>query len=193
MHAVQIRCVDLGLVALPTAVYLQGYTLFLSFKVHVCCDSAVDFTGKLKKVVSVVVTLKIEVVHDFYVTKQRISISLGVCRLLGCSKRAPFAALWILIDGGLRMNCIAAQNQTFASYLSLKLSVLRKASTSRRPSLKSPCRLPFLRARILQRKKQSRPDVRLHVGSSYGSVDPDVLTAKGQCHTTKLHVTHPVW
>ena len=48
-------------------------TLFLSFEVRACCDSAVDFTGK--KVVSIVVIFKIKVVGDFYVTKQRISIS----------------------------------------------------------------------------------------------------------------------
>ena len=66
-------------------------TLFLSFEVRACCDSAVDFTGK--KVVSVVVIYKIEVARDFYVTKQRISTSWGVCRLLGCSRRAPSSAL----------------------------------------------------------------------------------------------------
>ena len=38
-------------------------TLFLSFEVHACYDSAVDFTGKT--VVSVVVIFKIEVTHDF--------------------------------------------------------------------------------------------------------------------------------
>ena len=42
-------------------------TLFPSFEVGACCDSAVVFTGK--KVVSVVVVIKIEVARDFYVTK----------------------------------------------------------------------------------------------------------------------------
>ena len=40
-------------------------TLFLSFEVRACCDSAVDFTGK--KVVSV------EVAHDFHVTMHKLS------------------------------------------------------------------------------------------------------------------------
>ena len=67
-----------------------------------------DFTGK--KVVSVVAMFKIEVAIDFYVTKQRISTSWGVCRLLGCSRRAPSAALWLAM-----VTCIAARNQTFDS------------------------------------------------------------------------------
>ena len=62
-------------------------TLFRSFEVLACCDSAVDFTGK--KVVFVVVIFKIEVARDFYVTKQRISTSCGVWRLLGCSGAPP--------------------------------------------------------------------------------------------------------
>ena len=69
----------------------QRYLLWIEVLVRTFCDSAVDFTGK--KVVSVVVILKIEVARDFYVTKQRISTSWGVCRLLGCSRRAPSAAL----------------------------------------------------------------------------------------------------
>ena len=98
MHDVGIHCVDLCwavlYVALRTALYLQRYLVSLnSFEVDLpaCYDSAVDFTGK--KVVSVVVIFKIELARDFYVTKQRISTSWGVCRLLGCSRRAPSAAL----------------------------------------------------------------------------------------------------
>ena len=72
-------------------------------------------------------------------------------------------------DGCLRMNCIAARNQTFASYLSLKLSVLPL-----HPDL--PWKVLVLSNHalfksFLQQKKQSLPDssgydVRLHVGSS---------------------------
>ena len=82
-----------------------------------------DFTGK--KVVFVVVIFKIEVARDFYVTKQRISTSCGVWRLLGCSRKAPSAALRLLT-----VACIAARNQTFASYLSLKLSVFKVENNS---------------------------------------------------------------
>ena len=78
MHAVDIRCVDLGHVALPLH-FTCSATLFLPFELRTCCDSAVDFTGK--KVVSVVMIFKNEVVPDFYVhvTEQRISTSWDVC------------------------------------------------------------------------------------------------------------------
>ena len=45
MHDVGIRCVDLGHVALPAALYLHRF-LVLLIEVCACCDSAVDFTGK---------------------------------------------------------------------------------------------------------------------------------------------------
>ena len=88
-----------------------GATLFLSSEVCACCDSAVDFTGK--KVVSVVVIFKkIEVARDFCVPGQIISTSWGVCRLLGCSRRAPSAALrlltvacaWIASPHGIKLS-----------------------------------------------------------------------------------------
>ena len=107
MHDVGIRCVDLGHVAFQLH-FTRSAILFLSFEVRTCCDSAVDFTGK--KVVSVVAMFKIEVALDFYMTKPRISTSWGVCRLLGCSRRVPSAAVRLPT-----VACIAARNQTFDS------------------------------------------------------------------------------
>ena len=66
MHNVGIRCVDLRLVLFQLH-FTCSATLFLSFEVRACSDSAVDFTGK--KVLSVVVVFKIEVARGFYVTK----------------------------------------------------------------------------------------------------------------------------
>ena len=114
---------------------------------------AVDFIGK-KKVVSVVAIFNVEVARDFYVAKQRISTSWGVCRLLGCS-RAPSAALRLPT-----VVCIAARNQTLHSYLSLKLRVLP-------PHAEFPSGLVVSNHAMLksfvQRKKQSLPETRLHV------------------------------
>ena len=111
MHAVGIRgadrCVDLGHVALQLH-FTCSATLFLSFEVRACCESAGDFTGK--KVVSVVAIFKIEVARDFYKTKQRTCTSWGVFRLLGSLKRAPSTALRLPM-----VACIAARNQTFTS------------------------------------------------------------------------------
>ena len=57
MHDVGIRCVDMTLGLLRLQLHFTcSSTLFLSFEVRACCDSAVDFTGK--KMVSVVVILK---------------------------------------------------------------------------------------------------------------------------------------
>ena len=57
MHDVGIRCVDMTFGLLRFQLHFTcSATLFLSFEVRTCCDSAVDFTGK--KVVSVVVILK---------------------------------------------------------------------------------------------------------------------------------------
>ena len=116
MHDVGINCVNLGHVALQLH-FTCSATLFLSFEVRACCESAVDFTSK--KVVSVVAIFKIEVARDFYMTKQRISTSWGICRLLGCSWRAPSAVLRLPA-----VACIATRNQTFAPYLLLKFSIL---------------------------------------------------------------------
>ena len=165
MHDAGIRCVDMTLGLLRFQLYSMhtcSGTLFLSFEVRACCDSAVDFTGR--KVVSVVVIFKIEVACDFYVPKQRISASWGVCRLFGCSRKAPSAALRLLAHD---WSCIAARNQTFASYLSLKLSVLPlQADLSWKVLVVSNHALLDMLKSFLQPKKQSLPDVRLHVGSS---------------------------
>ena len=56
LHDVGIRCdsVDMNLSLLRFQLHFTcSATLFLSFEVRACCDSAVDFTGK--KVVSIVV------------------------------------------------------------------------------------------------------------------------------------------
>ena len=71
---------------------------------------------------SVVVIFKIEVALDFYATKQLDRNQ----HFLGCLSTSR-----LLEESSLRralglptVACIAARNQTFASYLSLKLSVL---------------------------------------------------------------------
>ena len=111
MHDVGIRCVYMTFGSLRFQLHFTcSANLFLSFEVRAWCDSAVDFTGK--RVVSVVVIFKIEVARDFYVTKQRISTSWGVCRRLGCSKTAPSAALrwltvacaWIASPRGIKLS-----------------------------------------------------------------------------------------
>ena len=92
----------------------KDFTFGSGCTVRACCNSAVDFTGK--NVVSVVAIFKIEVARDFYVTKQRIM------HFLGC-----FSTSRELEESLLRcatVACIAARNQTFASFLSLKLRVL---------------------------------------------------------------------
>ena len=119
--------------------YLQRYLVSFvrgSCVLRLCCR----FHSQESGMVSVVVIFKIEVARDFYVTKQRISISWGVCRLLGCSRRALSASLrlltvacaWIASPRGIKLSLRTCRSN---------LSVLRKASTSRRPSLKSPFRL----------------------------------------------------
>ena len=95
-------------------------TLFVSFEVRACCDSAVDFTGK--RVVSVVVVFKIEVARVFNVTKLSKESALpGVFVDFSVARgELPSSAALRLPT----VACIAPSNQTFASYLSLKLSVL---------------------------------------------------------------------
>ena len=124
MHDLGIRCVDMTLGLLRFQLHFTcSATLFLSFEVRACCDSAVDFTGK--KVVSVVVIFKIEVARDFYVTKQRISTFWGVRRLLGCSRRAVSTALRLVA-----VAChVAARNQTTSTVV-LSLRTCRSKSVS---------------------------------------------------------------
>ena len=115
-------------------IYLQRI-LVLSVEVRACCDSAVDFIDK--KVVSVVVIFKIDVARDFSVTQQGISISLGV-----------LSTVRVLEEGSLRSATVAVgclhrrvePNFRFRLKISLSLK-LKCPSTSRRPSLKIPCRL----------------------------------------------------
>ena len=127
-------CVDLGYVALPTALYLQRFLVHvLSIEVHVCvrCDSAVDFTDK--KVVSVVVIFKIEVTHDFSVTQQGIRISLGV---LSTSRvlEESFLHHATVADGCLHRR--VEQNFRFGGIISLKFKC---PSNSKNPSRPQSC------------------------------------------------------
>ena len=144
-HDVGIHC--LGLLRFELHLTCSA-TLFLSFEVRACYDSAVDFTGK--KVVSVVVIFKIEVARDFYVTKKRISTSRGVCRLLGCSRRAPSAAL--------RLPTVAWRRE-------LRGFTCRSNSVSFLFTQTFPEKVLVVSNHALL-KKQSLSDARLHVGSS---------------------------
>ena len=153
MHDVGIRCVDMNLGLLRFQLHFTcGATLFLSFEVRACCDSAVDFTGK--KVVSVVVIFKK-------------SKSPVICTCLSKESTLPGVFVDFSVARGelppprygcLRMICIAARNQPFASYLSLKLSVLPLHAEKSLSSPIMPCSRAFF--------NQSLPDFRLHVGSS---------------------------
>ena len=106
-------------------------------------------------------SLNVEVARDFYVAKHRIRTSWGVCRLLGCS-RPPSAALQL--PTAAVVVCIAARNQTFHSYLSLKLRVLPLHAEF--PSglvVSNHATLKLELCSTLRRKKQGLPETRLHV------------------------------
>ena len=119
MHDVGINCVNrLGHVALQLHFILAALLCFFRSR-YVRAATLLSISQARRRCVSVVAIFKIEVARDFYVTKQRVSTSWGVCRLLGCSRRAPSAALRLPT-----VACIATRNQTFAPYLSLKLSIL---------------------------------------------------------------------
>ena len=128
-----------------------GATLFLSFEVHVraCCDSAVDFTGK--KVVSVVVIFKKSKSPVISTCQSKESALPGVFVDFSVARGElppPRYGCWRLLAHELHRRT----ESSFASYLSLKLSVF-------------PLHADLLKS-FLQRKKQSLPNVRLHVGSS---------------------------
>ena len=111
-----------------TSFSICSATLFLSFEVRACCDSAVDFTGK--KVVSIVVIFQIEVACDFYVTKQKNQ------RFLWCLSTSQVLEESYLSDAVGCLHCRAESN-----FLFVPVAQTQCPSTSRRPSLKSPCRL----------------------------------------------------
>ena len=155
MHDVGIHCVDLGLQLLRLQLHFTcSATLFLLFEVHACYDSAVVFTGK--KVISVVVIFKIEVARDFYVTKQRISISWGCLstsqsRLLeesslrratvGCDARLLFLCC------GLRWHACEDRCHALASLTSrasAKLQLMAKLCIEKRFLLKSDEFIEFI-------------------------------------------------
>ena len=97
--------------------------------------------------------LNIEVARDFYVAKQRISTSWGVCRHSDArGELAPSAALRLMM-----VACITARNQTFASYLSVKLSVLPLHADL---PWKSPCRLQSCPAQELCSRYETEPSSR---------------------------------
>ena len=153
-------------------------TLFRSFEVRACCASAVDFTGK--NVVSVFVVFKIEVARDFYLTK--------------LSKESALPGVFVdfsVVRGELpppRYGC----RRLLASPRGIKLSLCTCRSNSvvsfhfTQTFPEKVLVLKFSNHALLksfaQRKKQSLPDVRLHLGSSIDrSIDPE----RARCHTTK--------
>ena len=150
-------------------------TLFLSFEVRACCDSAVDFTGK--KVVSVVAVFEIEVTRNFYMTKLSKESALPVLVDFSVARGASLRHATVA-DGCL--HCREESNFSF-----VPVAQTQCPSTSRRPALKkclsSPI-LPCSRALLRQRKKQSLPDVRPQAACRIvdRSMDPEELTAKGQ-------------
>ena len=90
-----------------------------------------------------------------------------------------------IADGRLLMNCIAARNQTFASYLSLKpqcptegFHFTRTFPETSLSSLIMPCSRAVFNVR-----NRAVPTADWILISP--SMDPEVLTAKGQCLTTK--------
>ena len=106
MHDVGIRCVDLGHVTFPTALYLQRFLVSFNRGVlRLCCR----FTGKT--VVSIDVMRSCPWFQRYSPKNVNIGTSWSVCQLLGCWKRAARSAAAPL----LTVACIAAWNQTFTS------------------------------------------------------------------------------
>ena len=127
---VGINCVNLGHVALQLH-FTCSATLFLSFEVRACFDSAVDFTSK--KVVSVVAIFQNEVARDFYVTKQRISTSWGVTSR-------------VLEESSLRRATVAdgcLHRHAESNFRSVPVAQTQYPSTLRKPSLKKSLSSPI--------------------------------------------------
>ena len=164
MHDVGIRCVHLEHVALP--LNFCSATLFLSFEVRPCCDSAVDFT--CKKVFPSLWSLKSKSPVISTWTKRRISTSWGTCRLLGPVARGELPPP--------RYGCC----RLLASPRGIKpsLRTCRSNSMSFHFTQTFPEKVLVVSNHALfVVQEQSLPDVGLHVASSMG---PQVLTAKGQ-------------
>ena len=113
-------------------------TLFLSFEVRACCDSAVDFTSK--KVVSVVVILKSKspVISTCLSKESALAAALGC---LSTSRLLEESSLHrvTVADCALahELHRLAESNFRFVPQ---PVAQTQCPSTSRRPSLKSPCR-----------------------------------------------------
>ena len=130
-----------------------------------CCDSAVDFTGT--KGVSVVVIFKIEVIRDIYVTKQRISTSLGVLlisRVLEESRLPPPRGCTVA-DGCLHRR--AESNFRFVPVAPTQVSFHFTQTF--------PEKVLVVSKSFVHRKKQSLPDMRLAACRIIDrSMDPEV-------------------
>ena len=125
--------------------------------------------------VSVVVIFKIEIARDFYVTKRRIdSTSWGVCRHLGCSRRAPSSS------AALRLLTVAASRS-----IKLSLRTCRSNSVSFYFTQTFPEKVLVVSNHALFIvQEQSLPDFRLHVGSVDRRWIRKCEPQRASCHTT---------
>ena len=180
MHDIGIHCVDLGHVALQLHfTVLAALPCFVRSR-YVRVAATLLSISQARKWFPSLRSLTFEVARDFYVTKQRISISWGVCRLLGCSRRAPSAAL--------RLYCrrLLASPRGLGSQTLEFVPVAQTQFPSEVPLYadlpwKSPCRLQSCHAQGLCSRKETEPSRRpTACGIVDRSMDPEVLTAKGQ-------------
>ena len=129
-----LRWHDLGLVALPTALYLRRYLVSFvrgTCVLRLCCRFHRQESGLRRCDL-----YKIVVARDFYVTKLRKESALpGV--FVDFSRRAPSAALRLLT--GLLAHELHRRAES--NFRFVPVAQTQCPSTSRRPSLKSPCRL----------------------------------------------------
>ena len=112
-----------------------GATLFLSFEVRTCCDSAVDFTGK--KVVSVVAIFKKSKSPVIFTCLSKESALPGVFVDFSVARGElppPRYGCWRLLAHELHRS-------TESNFRFVPVAQTQYPSTSGRPSLKSPCRL----------------------------------------------------